>query len=69
MQTQQDLINLIGLKISDDRLIWITLEKMLRSIPINEVNYALFAKAIDENLALYNRLMQLKVNRECYWLD
>lgn len=48
---------------------WITQEKMLRSIAINADNYAAFAKAIDENLALYNRLMRLKVNREYYYLD
>jgi hypothetical protein len=48
---------------------WDQQENFMKSIPINESNYALFAKALDENLALYNRLMKLKVNREYYWLD
>ncbi len=48
---------------------WIVQEKMMKSIPVNEDNYALFAKAIEENLALYNRLMQLKVNRDYYYFD
>ena len=48
---------------------WIVQEKMMKSIPVNEDNYALFAKAVEENLALYNRLMQLKVNRDYYYFD
>ena len=46
-----------------DVFYWIHQEEFLKNIPINESNYALFAKALDENLALYNKLMQLKVNR------
>lgn len=52
-----------------DVFYWIKQEKMLKSIAVNEASYALFAKAIDENLALYKRLMQLKVNRDYYYLD
>lgn len=48
---------------------WDQQENFMKSIPINESNYALFAKALDENLALYNRLMKLPVNREYYMLD
>jgi hypothetical protein len=48
---------------------WNQQENFMKNIPINEENYALFAKALDENLALYNRLMKLKVNREYYWLN
>ena len=48
---------------------WDQQENFMKNIPINESNYALFAKALDENLALYNRLMKLKVNREYYYLD
>ena len=48
---------------------WEQQENFMKSIPINESNYALFAKALDENLALYNRLMQLKVNRDYYYFD
>jgi hypothetical protein len=48
---------------------WDQQENFMKNIPINESNYALFAKALDENLALYNRLMKLKVNRDYYWLD
>ncbi len=48
---------------------WIVQEKMMKSIPVNEDNYALFAKATEENLALYNRLMQLKVNRDYYYFN
>lgn len=52
-----------------DVFCWIHQENFLKNIPINESNYALFAKALDENLALYNKPMQLKVNRECYHFD
>jgi hypothetical protein len=48
---------------------WTRQDRFLLASPVNESNYALFAKALDENLALYNRLMKLKVNREYYWLD
>ena len=48
---------------------WVLQEKFLKNIPINESNYALFAKALDENLVLYNKLMQLKVNRDYYYFD
>ena len=48
---------------------WDEQEAFMKSIPINENNYALFAKAIDDNLALYSRLMQLPVNREKYNFD
>jgi hypothetical protein len=48
---------------------WTRQDRFLLASPVNEENYALFAKALDENLALYNRLMKLKVNREYYWLD
>jgi len=48
---------------------WLKQEVLMKSIPINDANYALFAKAIDENLALYNRLMQLPVNRKAYHFD
>ena len=52
-----------------DVFYWIHQEKFLKNIPINESNCALFAKALDENLALYNKLMQLKVNRDYYYVD
>ena len=48
---------------------WVLQEQFLKNIPINESNYALFAKALDENLVLYNKLMQLKVNRDYYYFD
>ena len=48
---------------------WDVQERFMKNIPINESNYALFAKALDENLALYNRLIKLQVNREYYMLD
>jgi hypothetical protein len=48
---------------------WLKQEIYMKNIPINESNYALFAKALDDNLALYNRLMKLPVNREYYMLD
>jgi hypothetical protein len=48
---------------------WDAQERFLKNIPINENNYALFAKALDENLVLYNKLMQLKVNRDYYYFD
>lgn len=47
---------------------WIEQESLLKSIPINDINYSLFANALDENLVLYNRLMLLKVNRDYYYL-
>ena len=52
-----------------DEFYWIQQEIFLKNIPINESNYALFAKALDENLALYNKLMQPKVNRDYYYVD
>ena len=48
---------------------WLKQEVLMKSIPINDANHTLFAKAIDENLALYNRLMQLPVNRKAYHFD
>jgi hypothetical protein len=54
---------------TDGENYWDKQETYLKNIAINETNYALFANAIDENLALYNRLIQLKVNREYYYLD
>ncbi|MBC7757085.1 MAG: hypothetical protein H7Z20_10715 [Bdellovibrio sp.] len=44
-------------------------DNLLKSIPINDANDALFAKSLDENLAIFNRLMLLKVNREYYYVD
>ncbi len=48
---------------------WEPQENMVREIEVSPQNYALFAKAIEENLALYNKLMQLKVNRDAYYFD
>ena len=52
-----------------DVFYWIHQEEFLKNIPINENNYTLFAKALNENLVLYNKLMQLKVNRDYYYFD
>ncbi len=52
-----------------DEPYWVQQENFMKNIPLNESNYALFAKALDDNLALYNRLMKLPVNREYYMLD
>ena len=48
---------------------WIEQENLMKSIPINETNYALFAKGVDDNLLRYNELMQLPVNRKQYNFD
>ena len=55
--------------IDSDVRYWDQEEAFMKSIPIDDANYALFAKALDENLALYNQLMLLKANREYYYLD
>ncbi len=55
--------------IETDVRYWDQQESFMKNIPINESNYVLFAKAIDENFALYNRLMQLQVNRDYYNFD
>jgi hypothetical protein len=60
-QTEKDIYPEIGY--------WVHQDNLVQNVEINENNYALFAKAMDENLALYNRLMKLPVNREYYNLD
>lgn len=50
-----------------DEYYWVSQERLLKNVPVNAENYAKFAKALDENLALYNQLMQLKVNREVFY--
>ena len=49
-----------------DEYYWVSQERLLKNVPVNADNYTKFAKAMDENFALYNQLMQLKVNREAF---
>ena len=48
---------------------WIEQENLMKSIPINETNFALFAKGVDDYLVRYHQLMLLSVNRKTYNFD
>lgn len=68
-QFESDYDKLAEVNNRSDTPYWDKQEDFMKSIPINDANYALFAKAIDDNLALYNQLMQLPANREKYNFD
>ena len=48
---------------------WEEQENLMKNIPINDANFALFSKGVDDCLVRYHQLMLLPANRKTYNFD
>lgn len=66
-ETRYDALDAAGKETGE--FYWVLQEVLLKSIPVNAENYALFAKEMNASLAHYNDLMKSEVNRKAHYLN